>query len=167
DMRVVVCPHGTARSLVAPVTVVQVRIVTAHSVASSFIITAPTDIDTLSLHDALPIFNPPPLVVPMFIVTPSRKVQPEPITSRCRSEEHTSELQSHLNLVCRHLLEKKKRREQRLPYTRCYSLWRPPYVIHLCHQRFKPHDHTYDSSKRYTRYSMCTRCLSSASSSWY
>src|SRR5260370_134965 len=29
--------------------------------------------------------------------------------SRCRSEEHTSELQSHLNLVCRLLLEKKKR----------------------------------------------------------
>src|SRR5260370_22890608 len=29
---------------------------------------------------------------------------------RLRSEEHTSELQSHLNLVCRLLLEKKKRR---------------------------------------------------------
>src|SRR5260370_16110418 len=29
--------------------------------------------------------------------------------SECRSEEHTSELQSHLNLVCRLLLEKKKR----------------------------------------------------------
>src|SRR4029077_12902111 len=28
--------------------------------------------------------------------------------SHCRSEEHTSELQSHLNLVCRLLLEKKK-----------------------------------------------------------
>src|SRR5260370_19861342 len=31
-----------------------------------------------------------------------------------RSEEHTSELQSHLNLVCRLLLEKKKRRQRRL-----------------------------------------------------
>src|SRR5260370_31202999 len=30
-------------------------------------------------------------------------------SDRCRSEEHTSELQSHLNLVCRLLLEKKKR----------------------------------------------------------
>src|SRR5260370_18351699 len=30
-----------------------------------------------------------------------------------RSEEHTSELQSHLNLVCRLLLEKKKRREHK------------------------------------------------------
>src|SRR5260370_4694363 len=33
-----------------------------------------------------------------------------------RSEEHTSELQSHLNLVCRLLLEKKKKLDQR--YTR-------------------------------------------------
>src|SRR5260370_28754112 len=31
----------------------------------------------------------------------------------CRSEEHTSELQSHLNLVCRLLLEKKKSGRQR------------------------------------------------------
>src|SRR5260370_24402449 len=30
--------------------------------------------------------------------------------ARARSEEHTSELQSHLNLVCRLLLEKKKQR---------------------------------------------------------
>src|SRR5437773_3806975 len=29
--------------------------------------------------------------------------------SRCRSEEHTSELQSHHDLVCRLLLEKKKK----------------------------------------------------------
>src|SRR5260370_32224424 len=34
----------------------------------------------------------------------------ESITSE-RSEEHTSELQSHLNLVCRLLLEKKKKRQ--------------------------------------------------------
>src|SRR5260370_10289431 len=32
------------------------------------------------------------------------------ISSFCRSEEHTSELQSHLNLVCRLLLEKKKKK---------------------------------------------------------
>src|SRR5260370_26498362 len=31
-----------------------------------------------------------------------------------RSEEHTSELQSHLNLVCRLLLEKKKQKDRRL-----------------------------------------------------
>src|SRR5260370_4319904 len=37
--------------------------------------------------------------------------------SRFRSEEHTSELQSHLNLVCRLLLEKKKR-NQHVPVSR-------------------------------------------------
>src|SRR5207237_8174214 len=31
----------------------------------------------------------------------------------CRSEEHTSELQSHLNLVCRLLLEKKKKQKSK------------------------------------------------------
>src|SRR4051812_49743213 len=34
-----------------------------------------------------------------------------------RSEEHTSELQSHVNLVCRLLLEKKKKKEHILYYT--------------------------------------------------
>src|SRR5438477_6438510 len=32
-----------------------------------------------------------------------------------RSEEHTSELQSHVNLVCRLLLEKKKSKRERRP----------------------------------------------------
>src|SRR5260370_15602775 len=36
---------------------------------------------------------------------------------RPRSEEHTSELQSHLNLVCRLLLEKKKKYEQIVVHT--------------------------------------------------
>src|SRR5260370_15926206 len=36
-----------------------------------------------------------------------------PCTRLTRSEEHTSELQSHLNLVCRLLLEKKTKVEQR------------------------------------------------------
>src|SRR5690242_21328121 len=37
--------------------------------------------------------------------------------SWCRSEEHTSELQSHVNLVCRLLLEKKKKkRNQTMSY---------------------------------------------------
>src|SRR5260370_26239519 len=38
--------------------------------------------------------------------------------SRRRSEEHTSELQSHLNLVCRLLLEKKKKQSPRTPIER-------------------------------------------------
>src|SRR5260370_19481114 len=40
------------------------------------------------------------------------------INSPARSEEHTSELQSHLNLVCRLLLEKKKNNTQeQLPWS--------------------------------------------------
>src|SRR5260370_5798283 len=35
--------------------------------------------------------------------------QPKCVAANARSEEHTSELQSHLNLVCRLLLEKKKK----------------------------------------------------------
>src|SRR5256885_8550421 len=75
--------------------------------------TATTEIYTLSLHDALPIWG-------------SRaRARPSPCASECsrdrgrrarrrppgaRSEEHTSELQSPCNLVCRLLLEKKKKK---------------------------------------------------------
>src|SRR5438034_8422221 len=38
---------------------------------------------------------------------------PEPISTPKRSEEHTSELQSHSDLVCRLLLEKKKKKENK------------------------------------------------------
>src|SRR6185369_17894053 len=64
--------------------------------------TATTEIYTLSLHDALP------------ISTPSGACGPTPTCAGIcgtRSEEHTSELQSHLNLVCRLLLEKKKKKK--------------------------------------------------------
>src|SRR5260370_22497169 len=45
-----------------------------------------------------------------------------------RSEEHTSELQSHLNLVCRLLLEKKKKTitATSLGHTRCTALFCQP-----------------------------------------
>src|SRR5260370_32013247 len=50
----------------------------------------------------------------------SRRVEPGPHVPR--SEEHTSELQSHLNLVCRLLLEKKKKKQnQRTTPVRFYS----------------------------------------------
>src|SRR5207247_11222283 len=66
--------------------------------------TAPTEIYTLSLHDALPI----PDIFRVASQTPwllTRIVVHQP---RCpRSEEHTSELQSRVDLVCRLLLEKK------------------------------------------------------------
>src|SRR5260370_10407786 len=41
--------------------------------------------------------------------TPNELIGDASSSSFCRSEEHTSELQSHLNLVCRLLLEKKKK----------------------------------------------------------
>src|SRR5882762_3914950 len=69
--------------------------------------TATTEIYTLSLHDALPI--PPVAYRPSLIVdvNPARAtIPPASSRSNARSEEHTSELQSHLNLVCRLLLEK-------------------------------------------------------------
>src|SRR5437879_10678812 len=65
--------------------------------------TAPTEIYTLSLHDALPIYfgylhNPlNPRIMQLSLVL------------GFRSEEHTSELQSPMYLVCRLLLEKKKK----------------------------------------------------------
>src|SRR5690242_21488263 len=66
--------------------------------------TATTEIYTLSLHDALPIF-------PARAALPLRARGARPLPGGAplpRSEEHTSELQSHVNLVCRLLLEKKK-----------------------------------------------------------
>src|SRR5882762_11667490 len=68
--------------------------------------TATTEIYTLSLHDALPISIQPPSVVSRAPGAPGS----QPGDGDSRSEEHTSELQSHLNLVCRLLLEKKKKR---------------------------------------------------------
>src|SRR2546427_3316001 len=86
--------------------------------------TATTEIYTLSLHDALPIWPrvAPSMALPGELV---KSISPLDsavmatlagiwiiVTFRCsrakRSEEHTSELQSQSNLVCRLLLEKKK-----------------------------------------------------------
>src|SRR2546430_13224146 len=72
--------------------------------------TATTEIYTLSLHDALPILRASAGVTPAFPRSPAdRDTAPAP--SRARSEEHTSELQSQSNLVCRLLLEKKNSRK--------------------------------------------------------
>src|SRR5437868_15471293 len=68
-----------------------------------FTATATTAIYTLSLHDALPISSS---VMRGGRVASPRQRRAQPI--RCRSEEHTSELQSRFDLVCRLLLEKKK-----------------------------------------------------------
>src|SRR2546422_5138765 len=81
--------------------------------------TATTEIYTLSLHDALPISRRSSRIrLPLRRRSPSiwpgltRSLSSPPIPAAShpsRSEEHTSELQSRLHLVCRLLLEKKKK----------------------------------------------------------
>src|SRR5467141_5226609 len=74
--------------------------------------TATTEIYTLSLHDALPIRRK--FAAARTSWRPYEKSKPPaPRSFRARSEEHTSELQSHLNLVCRLLLEKKKKHQMK------------------------------------------------------
>src|SRR5690606_39723486 len=84
---------------------------------------ATTEIYTLSLHDALPIWPRPSCCAPCAApawrdwrrCASAATSAPASCGGRCcasrvpRSEEHTSELQSRENLVCRLLLEKKKR----------------------------------------------------------
>src|SRR5688500_19661058 len=77
--------------------------------------TATTEVCTLSLHDALPILSGR-----IRCCRPSARAEwersglPSGVTVASivasRSEEHTSELQSPCNLVCRLLLEKKKKK---------------------------------------------------------
>src|SRR5438477_9106558 len=78
--------------------------------------TATTEIYTLSLHDALPIWHSgctsrghehgaPETLRSRLFSAAGRDCR---VSGAPRSEEHTSELQSHVNLVCRLLLEKKK-----------------------------------------------------------
>src|SRR5256885_10366136 len=94
---------------------------TITSASSSFFFfffndTATTEIYTLSLHDALPI----------SWRTHEHRAGPPPLADLAsdgldaRSEEHTSELQSPCNLVCRLLLEKKKK------YRQCMRLTQLP-----------------------------------------
>src|SRR2546426_12821557 len=84
--------------------------------------TATTEIYTLSLHDALPIscegagllreeprHSDPPLGLRIGGGKGHLGQEGQPDPPPMRSEEHTSELQSPCNLVCRLLLEKKKK----------------------------------------------------------
>src|SRR2546422_4405453 len=82
--------------------------------------TATTEIYTLSLHDALPIscaaveHELDELSIRLDDVRARRANLGEAsVSASDRSEEHTSELQSRLHLVCRLLLEKKKHRTGR------------------------------------------------------
>ena len=113
--------------------------------------TATTEIYTLSLHDALPIWCTLPMTSDFFRFSSARGVGAKcswaiwEISRRFassgkglyklsvrRSEEHTSELQSLTNLVCRLLLEKKKIKNKKknkkqpilsltLPYTQAHT----------------------------------------------
>src|SRR5438132_14326132 len=86
-----------------------------------FSATATTEIYTLSLHDALPIFATELRLERQQCCVPSGQPgakenrglllwsEPGWPEGTQRSEEHTSELQSHSDLVCRLLLEKKKK----------------------------------------------------------
>src|SRR2546430_16166196 len=71
--------------------------------------TATTEIYTLSLHDALPISVDQPGLAAAS--TPDAPTLVAGLDDHSRSEEHTSELQSQSNLVCRLLLEKKKKKK--------------------------------------------------------
>src|SRR3712207_8094182 len=96
--------------------------------------TATTEIYTLSLHDALPIFTGArssearlepgsdprhrrPRRVNLRRCAPPCRSRRPPLSARRRSEEHTSELQSRQYLVCRLLLEKKKQHKNSRLYT--------------------------------------------------
>src|SRR3989475_4859180 len=91
--------------------------------------TATTEIYTLSLHDALPIY-------PGHPVPAERRgdhdhhdrahhAGRDALLRAHRSEEHTSELQSQSNLVCRLLLEKKKKKD-----TYCCSVLKHTSITH-------------------------------------
>src|SRR5690349_23885475 len=89
--------------------------------SATFFLTAPppTEIYTLSLHDALPISACLPATNPCWTRWKGTCGRPP-----ARSEEHTSELQSRRDLVCRLLLEKKK--HGTAPRGCCATSGRPP-----------------------------------------
>src|SRR2546422_11675047 len=89
----------------------------AHRAHASFFFffndTATTEIYTLSLHDALPIFVGRQRRRRAFVHDLALVHDVDAVghaERQRRSEEHTSELQSRLHLVCRLLLEKKKKK---------------------------------------------------------
>src|SRR5207249_11498758 len=97
-----------------------------------FMYPSPSVIYTLSLHDALPIWlvvrRASPISVKRLLqslAVTARRIardwgqpphRPAP-AGRDRSEEHTSELQSRFDLVCRLLLEKKKKKNKTKTHT--------------------------------------------------
>src|SRR5438034_7958788 len=104
--------------------------ITVSSLIFFFMATTPSEIYTLSLHDALPIYfgaagtsggvmqslspTAGSYTTKTIIASGSAVVNDTVL----RSEEHTSELQSHSDLVCRLLLEKKKIHQPETPCDR-------------------------------------------------
>src|SRR5689334_24614130 len=98
---------------------------------------ATTEIYTLSLHDALPIlqrFRGTGASPVIFLNSHGRGARATehftehysaafspPRAPRSRSEEHTSELQSQFHLVCRLLLEKKKKKKNTILSHKSYT----------------------------------------------
>src|SRR5438094_9427166 len=78
--------------------------------------TATTEIYTLSLHDALPISSSESSFSPCWTRRTRSGRSRTGACSVSRSEEHTSELQSPYDLVCRLLLEKKKKKKPKTWY---------------------------------------------------
>src|SRR4051812_42700383 len=74
---------------------------------------ASPEIYTLSLHDALPISGAIVAIGLGSLVVKGLNLGIDFKGGTQRSEEHTSELQSHVNLVCRLLLEKKRSAQPR------------------------------------------------------
>src|SRR5687767_15721341 len=92
--------------------------------------TATTEIYTLSLHDALPIFRGK-ISLPDMAGRPTESR----VHDHVRSEEHTSELQSLAYLVCRLLLEKKKKtKKHRTPNQTNNNLTHPKHVPNIVNQ---------------------------------
>src|SRR5207248_4152454 len=101
--------------------------------------TATTEIYTLSLHDALPIYADDALLehVQNFGVVVDEQYQGLHSATSPRSEEHTSELQSPYDLVCRLLLEKKKKPKSTIRKQTCF-----PYT-HLGVPSIEPHSNSH------------------------
>src|SRR2546429_5637070 len=118
---------------------VPLKIYTRHAFHFTFFFfndTATTEIYTLSLHDALPIYRRQDgrrlgsevpegsLAGRPGLREGCRRQADRGPDAQGRSEEHTSELQSRLHLVCRLLLEKKKKPDQispcmKIPMVKC------------------------------------------------
>src|SRR5258708_22281857 len=111
-----------------------IRLLTSYSSFFFFFNdTATTEIYTLSLHDALPIYRGTHARAGGVSLRPrhdGREIGLREVVRGLRSEEHTSELQSPDHLVCRLLLEKKK-------ISDVYALNGTGIIIRVSHESYR------------------------------